>query len=286
MIKRILLLALCLACISGTASAYDFVLTCPADKSGTNPINEIQAGLPLKCSVESNLPAGTTFYLAFYQAQYTATLIDKRPVTIQDNQETQYVLFDTQGLPGGQYKVETEFINYDERSLRTPGSNTWELVTLIDRSDEIEITPPLTQELADALRIEGAIKDLGADGVKIEVRGPDGVIFREQYIPTTRNIKDGSGAFSKKIAVISAGEYEVTFADAKGYIGEVQYNVVAPVTAIPTTIPTTTAAVIKTTVPTTVPTPWPTATQSPLLPSTALLSLCIGGLLAFLAARR
>ncbi len=285
MIKRIILLAFCLLFLAGTASAYQLYVTCPADKSSTNPVNEIQAGLPLKCSVESNLPAGTTFYLTLYQAQYTATLIDKRPVTIQDNQETQYVLFDTQGLPGGQYKVETEFIGTGESKLSSD-SVSMQLVTLIDRSDEIEITSPLSQELADALRIEGAIKDLGADGVKIEVHGPDGVIFREQYIPTTRNIKDSSGAFSKKIAVMSAGEYEVTFADAKGYIGEVKFFVVAPVTATPTTIPTTTAAVIETTVPTTVPTPWPTATQSPLLPSTALLALCIGGLIAFLATRR
>ena len=55
--KRILLIALCLACIVGTASAYGLYLDCP---------ESIQVGLPLKCSIDSNLPAGNTFDLVLY----------------------------------------------------------------------------------------------------------------------------------------------------------------------------------------------------------------------------
>lgn len=283
--KRILLLALCLLCIIGTASAYQLYLTCPSDKASNEKPSEIQVGIPLKCSVDSNFPAGTTFNLAFYQSQYTATLISKQPVTIQESKNTQYKLFDTQGLPGGTYKVEVEFLGPD--APRTSSDSvTLQMVTLIDRSGEIEITSPMTQSLADALRIEGSIAKLGASGVQIEVRGPDGRIFGPQYIPTTNNIRDNSGTFTKKVVVTGAGPYEVDFSDSKGYIGKVTYTVIAPATGTPTAVPTTTAPVVTTVkVPTTEPTPWPTATQSPLSPLSIICAAGFAGLLAVLVRR-
>ena len=115
--KRILIIVLFLLCFAGTASAYQFYLSCP---------ESVQVGLPLKCSIESNLPAGTTFDLAFYQSGYTATPISKQSVTIQDSHATQYKLFDTKGLPGGQYKMEAQFRGNDESSLSSD-SKTWAL---------------------------------------------------------------------------------------------------------------------------------------------------------------
>ncbi len=283
--KRILLLALCIMCIAGTASAYQLYLNCPSDKTSTDKPSEIQVGIPLKCSVDSNFPAGTTFNLAFYQSHYTATLISKQPVTIQESKNTQYKLFDTQGLPGGTYKVEVEFIGADEPRISSD-SVTLQMVTLLDRSGEIEITSPMTQNLADALRIEGSIAKLGTGGVQIEVHGPDGRIFGPQYIPTTNNIRDSSGTFTKKVVMTSAGSYEVDFSDTKGYIGKVIYTVVAPATDTPTAVPTTTAQVIATTlIPTTAPTPWPTATQSPLSPLMVLCAAGLAGVLAVLVRR-
>jgi hypothetical protein len=284
--KRIILLALCLMCIAGTASAYQLYLKCPTEKTSTDTVSEIQAGLPLKCSIDSNFPAGTSFNIVLYQSQYTATLISSQPVTIQESKNTQYKLFDTQGLPGGMYKVEVQFIGADEPRISSD-SVTLQLVTLVDRSTEIEINNGLlTQNLADALRIEGTIKKLGSDGVQLEVRGPDGRIFGPQYIGTTNNIQDGSGSFTKKVAVTSAGSYDVDFSDAKGYIGKVTFTVVAPETQGPTAIPTTTAPVVTTIkVPTTMPTPWPAATQSPLSPLTILCAIGLAGLLMVLVRR-
>lgn len=283
--KRIILLALCLMCIAGTASAYQLYLKCPIDKTSTDKVSEIQVGLPLKCSVDSNFPAGTTFNIALYQAQYTATLISKQPVTIQENKNTQYKLFDTQGLPGGSYKIEIQFVGSDEPRLSSD-SVSLQMVKLIDRSSEIEITSPMTQNLADALRIEGSIKHLGADGVQIEVRGPDGRIFGPQYIGSIQKIQDGSGSFTKKVAVTSGGSYDVDFSDAGGYIGKVTFAVVAPDTQVQTTVPMTTAPVVTTIkVPTTAPTPWPTATQSPLSPLTIIGAAGIAGVLAVLMRR-
>jgi hypothetical protein len=273
--KRIILLALCLLGIVGTVSAYGLYLSCP---------ETIQAGQTLKCSIDSDFPAGTTFDIALYQSQYTATLISRQSLTIQENHNTQYKLFDTQGIPGGTYKMEVQYVGNDEPRLRSD-SKTVLLIKIIDRSGDIEITSPASQTTDDALRIEGSIAKGGADGVQLEVRGPDGRIFGPQYIGTTNDIKNGAGKFTRKVPVTTPGSYDVDFSDANGYIGTKTFTVTAPAT--PTTaIPATTAAVVKTTkAVTAAPTPWPTATQSPLSPLTVLCAAGFAGLLVVLVHR-
>jgi hypothetical protein len=273
--KRILIIVLFLLCFAGTASAYQFYLSCP---------ESVQVGLPLKCSIESNLPAGTTFDLAFYQSGYTATPISKQSVTIQDSHATQYKLFDTKGLPGGQYKMEAQFRGNDESSLSSD-SKTWALPVLIDRSGEITITSPVTQNMDEALRIEGYIAKIGNDGVEIAVRGPDGVIFGPQWIGTKINVQSGAGVFTQHVAVTKPGDYDVTFSDSKGYIGVKTFTVSAPITTAPTTLPVTTP-VITTRPPTTVPTPLPTATKSPLSFVTVVAALGIIGILSVSLAKK
>jgi len=273
--KRIILIALCLMCIVGTASAYQLYLSCP---------ESVQVGLPLKCSLDSNFPAGTTFDIVFYQSGYTATAISHQSVTIQDNQATQYKLFDTRGLPGGQYKVEIQFIGSDEGRLSSD-SKILQLPKLIDRSADITITSPMTQTLTEALRIEGSITKVGNDGVEIEVRGPDGVIFGSQWIGTKVDMRSGAGVFTKLVAVTSPGEYDVTFKDAKGYIGVVTFNVPAPVTTAPTSSPIRTP-LNTTRPPTTGPTPLPTPTSSPLSPVSLVAALGIVGVLFAVLAKK
>jgi hypothetical protein len=273
--KKILLIVLFLLCIAGTASAYQFYLSCP---------ESVQVGLPLKCSIDSNLPAGTTFDLAFYQSGYTATPISKQSVTIQDNHATQYKLFDTKGLPGGQYKLEAQFKGNDEGSLSSD-SKTWQLPVLIDRSGEITITSPMTQTVDEALRIEGYIAKVGDEGVEIAVRGPDGVIFGPQWIGTKSNIQSGAGEFTQHVPVTVPGEYDVTFKDAKGYIGVVTFKVSAPVTTTSTTLPVTTPA-ITTRPPTTVPTTMPTTKPSPLSPVSLVAALGLISVLSVILAKK
>jgi len=260
--KKIILIALCMMCIIGTASAYQFYLSCP---------ESVQVGIPLKCSIDSNFPAGTTFDVAMYQSGYTATPVKSQTMTIQENNPTQYSILDTKGLPGGQYKVEIDFMSNDEGRLSTD-SVTLQLPVLIDRTGEITITSPMTQALVDALRIEGYITKIGNDGVQIEVRGPDGdSIFGPKWIGTTELIQSGAGEFTQKVPVIKPGQYDVYFKDQKSYIGVKTFTVTAPVT-VPTTVRTTTAVTSRP--PTTVPTPLPTTTQAPLslLPIIAALS--------------
>ena len=272
--KWILLFAIGLVCIAGPVSAYGLYIDCPAS---------VQVGLPLKCSIDSNLPAGNTFDLVLYRSQYTATELSRQPVTIQEDKNTQYRLFETQGLPGGLYKVEMQLKSTGgEESLRSD-SVTFKLVNIIDRSGEITITAPQSQTLEEALRIEGTVEKLSNEGVQIEVRGPEGRIFGPQYIGTKTDVRNDAGIFTYKVPVTSPGTYEVSFSDPKGFIGIKKLVVQEPPTPEPTTVPTTVPTTIRPV--TTLPTPLPT-TQSPLSVALVLGALAVTGLLAAAAFRR
>jgi hypothetical protein len=274
--KRILLIAFCLAGIVGTASAYGLYLDCPAS---------IQAGLPLTCSIDSDLPAGNTFDLVLYYSQYTATEISRQSVTIQAAKNTQFRIFDTQGLPGGIYKVETQLKSTGgEESLRSD-SVTIKVVDVIDRSREITITSPVTQTFEEALRIEGAIDKKSNEGVQIEVRGAEGRIFGPQYIGTKTDVKNDAGIFTRKVAVTSPGTYEVFFSDPKGFIGIKKFEVAEPPTPEPTTVAATVPVITSRPVTTPIATPPPT-TLSPLSPLIPLGALAVAGLLGAAAIRR
>jgi len=274
--KKILLITVFLLCLIGPAAAYGLYVTCP---------DSVQVGIPLKCSIDSDFPPGTTFNVVLYQTQYTATQINSEPVTVQSKDKTLYKIFDTQGLPGGDYKVEVKFLGADEPRLRSD-SKTLQLVKIIDRSDELEITSPKTQTLDEALRIEGSLAKGGGDGIQVEVRDPDGgTLLGSQWIGTTSDLRTGDGKFTKKVAVVIPGDYEVSFADAKGYIGTVTFKVGSPTAAPTPVVPTKTA--VKTTKTTTVAaTPWPTATQSPLSPLAGIGAILIAGLLAAYVIRK
>ena len=278
--KRILLLTLCLICIAGTASAYQLYLSCP---------ESIQVGLPLKCSVDSNFPAGTTFDVVFYQSGYTATPISRMSVTVQEHatgmsSPTMYQLFDTKGLPGGQYKVEVQFLGTEEGKLSSD-SVTWQLPKLLDRSDDITITSPMSQNADEALRIEGSILKLGNAGVEIEVRGPNGRIFGPQYIGTKEDLRSGAGVFTQKVTVTGPGEYDVYFREsADEFIGIKTFTVLASATQAQTTVPAT--AVSPTRLPTTISTTLPAATKSSLSPVSVLAALSVAGVLAAVMAKK
>jgi len=272
--KRIILIALFLMCIVGSASAYQLYLSCP---------DTVQVGLPLKCSVDSNFPAGTTFDVAFYQSGYTATPISRMSVTVQENHATMYQLFDTKGLPGGQYKVEVQFIGTEEEKLSSD-SMTWQLPTLLDRSADITITSPMSQTIDEALRIEGSITKLGNEGVSIKVRGPDGDVFGPQYIGTKNDVKTGAGVFTQKVTVTQPGDYDVYFNDTDGYIGIKTFTVLAQGTTTPTSAPTT--AVITTRPAMTVPTTLPTTTKAPLSILPVVTALAVVGFLTVVRVKK
>lgn len=238
--------------IIGPVSAYHVYINCS---------DAIQVGQPLKISIDSNFPAGTSFDLVFYEAQYTATEISRQIVTIQQDQQTQYKLFDTNGLKGGNYKVEVQF-----HGDVSPSSDSIieKLIKLIDRSGEITITSPSTQNVDEALRIEGSISKLGNKGVQIEVRGPNGPVFGPTWIETKNDMKSGDGQFTKTVPIGQRGDYIVNFQDINGFIGTVTFHVTGGIaTTSTTTISTspTTKVTIKSP-PTTIVAPTPVTTKS------------------------
>ena len=265
--KRFMLIALFLMCIVGTVSAYGVYLTCPSN---------VQVGAPITCTVSGDFPAGTAFNLVLYQSQYTATEVSSQTITSQGNQKNQTAIFDTSGLPGGNYKVELQV-----PATFTPRSDsvTLQLIQLVDRSGDITVTSPTTQNLDDALRIEGSIAQEGAAGVEIEVTGPNGRMFGPQWIGTTSDLRTGAGTFTQKVVVTSGGQYAVDFSDTNGYIGRATFTVTAPATTAITAVPTAVAPVRTTMAAITVPTPWPTETKSPLSPLPVIGAVAIAGLL-------
>lgn len=266
--KLVFLIIILSLLVIGTASGYGLYIDCP---------ESIQVGQTLKVSVDSDFPAGISFDLVFYETRYTATEIARKIVTIQDNQQTQYTLFDTQGLKGGNYKVEIQFRGADEPKLRSD-SVYLKLIKLIDRSGEITITSPLNQDIAEALRIEGSITKLGNDGIEIEVRGPSGPLFGPQWIETSKDMKSGDGKFTRIVPVGNSGDYEVHFTDTKGFIGTITFHVsdaspTKPLTTIKTPVPVNTTRLPATTVAT----PTITLTKSAISPLLALLALSVIG---------
>jgi hypothetical protein len=262
------LVILCLLLIT-PVSAYQLYMETPA---------EINVGQTLKVMGNSTLPAGTSFDIVMYYAQYTATEIERRTVTLQDyNNKTFVIPFSTRGLKGGLYRIELKSPAIEERL--SSDSITMKLVNVLDRSGEITITSPLSQDLKDALMIEGSVAKLGDAGVKLEVRGPEGPVFGPTWTETKKEMKQGAGEFTKTINVNVPGDYDVSFTDAKGYIGVVTFHVTTPA---PTTTPEKTPSLtqITTRIPaTTVPTPTPTPTKSPLSPAPLLMALSlIGGI--------
>jgi len=267
------LLLLCFLIIA-PVSAYQLYIDCPS---------EIYVGQTLKITGNSTLPSGTSFNIVMYRAGYTATQIDSATVTLQDSKSKTFVVtFPTKGLTGGQYKVELQSSTEFEGKLSSD-SITMKLVKINDRSAEITFTAPVVQTPAEALRIEGSIKDLGDGGVKIEVRGPDGLVFGPTWVETKKDLKTGDGVYAKKVVVTTPGEYEIHFTDAKSYIGEVTVIVSEP-TTVPTIVETVKTP--ATTRPTTIPTTVPTTTQSPLPPLLPFIALGVIGVAAALAGRR
>jgi hypothetical protein len=150
---------------------------------------------------------------------------------------------------------------------------TVKLVNLGDRSGEITINSPFTQNVDEALRIEGSIRKAGNNGVEIEVRGPSGPIFGPQWIETKNDLKSGDGQFIKTIPVGTRGDYNVNFQDVNGFIGTITFHVTS-------TSPTTGAATVSTPPTTRVTTRppvtiivTPTPTKSPLSPVSGLIAL-------------
>ena len=103
-------------------------------------------------------------------------------------------------------------------------SVTMRLVNLVDRSDEIHLSSQTMQSFNGKLYISGTLSKDTSSGVQIEVIGPDNTnIFGPLYINTNYQ-----GSFSADFPITGPGDYEVSFTDASGYIGDRIITIVSP----------------------------------------------------------
>ena len=196
--KKIVLLAMGLLFLPMIAIAYQVNIDAP---------ETLTVGKPLIVNGITTFPPGMAVDVVLYYQLTTTTEIKRQVVGVRPD-KTFKVVFDTTGLKTGTYKVEVPVNGMGD-------SVTMRLVRIVDRSDEIQMESSVNQQFSGILLVAGTIKGDENSGVQVEVFGPDNsVVFGPQFVNT-----DYEGAFSTEVPITIPGEYEVSFTDAKGFIG-------------------------------------------------------------------
>jgi hypothetical protein len=220
--KKIVLLVMGLLFLSGSASAYLVNIEAP---------DTLSVGKPLIVTGTTTFGIGTPIDVVLYYQLTTTTEIQRKIVYVQSDY-TFRTVFDTTGLKPGTYKVEVP-------TNGMGNSVNMRVVNLVDRSDEIRLTSPSSQNFDQKIIVAGSIKGDENSGVQIEVIGPDNlVIFGPSYVST-----DYMGNFAMDIPVTGPGDYEISFTDARGYVGYRVITVTEPQPLVSTPIPTTVTVV-------------------------------------------
>jgi hypothetical protein len=197
--KKIVLLVMGLLFLSGIASAYRVNIDAP---------DSLPVGKPLIVNGTTTFGIGTPIDVVLYYQLTTTTEIKRKIVYIQSDYSFRAV-FDTTGLKTGMYKVEVPTNGAGD-------SVNMRVVYLFDRSDDIQLSSSATQNFNGKINIAGTIKGDENSGVQVEVISPDDdVVFGPRYINT-----DYQGNFAFDVPITAPGDYEVSFTDARGYIGK------------------------------------------------------------------
>ena len=211
--KKIVLLVMGLLFLPVIAIAYQVNIDAP---------ETLTIGKPLIVTGMTTFPPGMSVDVVLYYQLTTTTEIKRQVVGVRPD-KTFRVVFDTTGLKTGTYKVEVPVNGMGD-------SVTMRLVRIVDRSTEIQMDSPLHQQFGGILIVAGTIKGDENSGVQVEVIGPDNsVVFGPQFVNT-----DYEGSFSTEVPITIPGEYEVSFTDAKGFIGTRIMTATGPQTPVPT----------------------------------------------------
>jgi len=211
--KKIVLLVMGLLFLPVISIAYQVNIDAP---------ETLTVGKPLVVTGVTTFPPGMAVDVVLYYQLTTTTEIKRQVVSIKPD-KTFRVMFDTTDLEPGTYKVEVPVNGMGD-------SVTMRLVRIVDRSDEIMMDSPLRQQFTGTLLIAGTIKGDENSGVQVEVIGPDNtIVFGPRFVNT-----DITGAFSTDVRIKIPGDYEVSFTDAKGFIGSRIITATGPLTMIPT----------------------------------------------------
>jgi len=232
--KRIAWLTLIVALVLiAPASAAYVSISAPQEVYVGDPL-VVRGTSTLEGQPKPSLNPGFSTEVVLYYAQYAKREIDRKAIVVQED-GTFSATFETEGLEPGRYSIE---IIDPTKTTFGGSSKTQQLVTLIDRSGIITIDSPLTQEFDGTLDIRGSIADLGDAGVQIRVEHDGFIVYGPTYLATDKN-----GAFSVEVPISVGGTYEVTFHDARGYIGSREFVVSGAVQ------PTATQGVLSATAP-------------------------------------
>ena len=197
--KKIVLLVMGFLFLSGFASAYRVNIDAP---------DSLPVGKPLIVNGTTTFGIGTPIDVVLYY-QLTTTTEIKRVIVYVHPDYTFRAVFDTYGLKTGMYKVEVPTNGAGD-------SVNMRVVYLFDRSDDIQLSSSTTQNFNGKMNIAGTIKGDENSGVQIEAVGPDDeVVFGPRYINT-----DYQGNFAIDVPITEPGDYEVSFTDARGYVGK------------------------------------------------------------------
>jgi hypothetical protein len=211
--KKIVLLVIGLLFLPVIALAYQVNIDAP---------ETLTVGKPLVVTGVTTFPPGMSVDVVLYYQLTTTTEIKRQVVGIKPD-NTFKVVFDTTGLTTGTYKVEVPVNGMGD-------SVTMRLVRIVDRSEEIQMDSPIIQEFTGRLLITGMIEGDENSGVQVEIIGPDGsVVFGPQFVNT-----DKEGTFTTDVPIRIPGDYEVSFTDAKGFIGTRTITATGPQTPVPT----------------------------------------------------
>jgi len=197
--KKIVLLLMGLLFLSGIASAYQVNIDAP---------DSLPVGKPLIVNGTTTFGIGTPIDVVLYFQLTTTTEIKRKIVYVQSDRSFRAV-FDTTGLKTGMYKVEVPTSGAGD-------SVNMRVVYLFDRSDDLQLSSSTTQNFNNKITISGLIRSDENSGVQIEVIGPsDNVVFGPRFINT-----DYQGNFAIEVPITETGDYEVSFTDARGYVGK------------------------------------------------------------------
>lgn len=205
--KKIVLFLMGLIFLQVSAIAYQVSIEAP---------ETLTVGKPLVVTGTTTFGIGTPIDVVLYYQLTTTTEVKRKIAYIQPDKSFKAV-FDTTGLKTGTYKVEVPTSGMGGDSVTT------RVIQLVDRSDAIQISSSLTQPFSGRMVVAGTISGGETSGIQIEVLGPDGgVIAGPRYVNTNY-----LGDFSVEIPITEAGDYEVSFTDSRGYIGEKTFTILS-----------------------------------------------------------
>jgi hypothetical protein len=211
--KRVVLPLICLLCLfflAGPASAAFVKIEAP---------DTVNAGQTLEVTgTTTSLKPGYTFDVILYDLTYgTKSVVDTKQVIVQDDGNFT-VEFNTDGLRSGSYSVEVSTKGED---VFGGSSKKIKMFTVVNRSKDLTITSPSTQEFDGTLRVAGEIKDYTDGGVRLTVTGSGKkMVYGPTWITTTMQ-----GAFSEKVPITTGGRYVVEVMDNSSYTWKTDFTV-------------------------------------------------------------